>query len=273
MAGWVVLVVGSGAREHALARALAADDAVDAVVAAPGNPGIDTDRPVRTAGRRHRRRRRPRDRQPPGRRPRRHRPGGARSSPASPTSCARRASPSSARPQAAAQLEGSKAFAKEIMAAANVPTARAHVCTTPEEVDDALDDFGSPHVVKDDGLAAGQGRRRHERPRRGPDPRRRLPGQSGRPRRRRGVPRRPRSLRSSASPTAPPSSPLPPAQDFKRVGDGDEGPNTGGMGAYSPLDWAPADLADQRGRHGSRSRPSTRCAAGAPRSSAPSTSA
>src|SRR5690625_3960238 len=58
---------------------------------------------------------------------------------------------------AAARLEGSKAFAKEIMAAAGVPTGRAHVCTTLEEVARALDDFGAPHVVKDDGLAAGKG--------------------------------------------------------------------------------------------------------------------
>jgi phosphoribosylamine-glycine ligase len=57
----------------------------------------------------------------------------------------------------AARLEGSKAFAKEVMAAADVPTALAHVCTTVEEVANALDAFGVPYVVKDDGLAAGKG--------------------------------------------------------------------------------------------------------------------
>ncbi|MGC5284603.1 phosphoribosylamine--glycine ligase, partial [Actinomadura citrea] len=57
----------------------------------------------------------------------------------------------------AAQLEGSKAFAKDVMAAANVPTARSYVCTTPSEIDSALDAFGAPYVVKDDGLAAGKG--------------------------------------------------------------------------------------------------------------------
>src|SRR4051812_31317508 len=57
----------------------------------------------------------------------------------------------------AARLEGSKAFAKEVMAAAGVPTAMAHVCTTPEQVADALESFGPPYVVKDDGLAAGKG--------------------------------------------------------------------------------------------------------------------
>ncbi len=58
---------------------------------------------------------------------------------------------------AAAELEGSKAFAKEIMAAADVPTAMAHICETPEEAAAALDAFGPPYVVKDDGLAAGKG--------------------------------------------------------------------------------------------------------------------
>ena len=142
MAGWVVLVLGSGAREHALVRALAADDTVDAVVAAPGNPGIDTI---------------------------------ARCEPladvidsAAVLDIATRLGvdlvvigpeaplvagvadvlrengfhvfgPSAA----AAQLEGSKSFAKEVMAAANVPTARAHVCTTPAEVDDALKKLSS----------------------------------------------------------------------------------------------------------------------------------
>ena len=59
--------------------------------------------------------------------------------------------------RAAAELEGSKAFAKDVMAAAEVPTALARVCTTPEEAAAALDAFGPPYVVKDDGLAAGKG--------------------------------------------------------------------------------------------------------------------
>ncbi len=57
----------------------------------------------------------------------------------------------------AARLEGSKAFAKEVMAAAGVPTAAARLCSTPDEVAAALDAFGPPYVVKDDGLAAGKG--------------------------------------------------------------------------------------------------------------------
>ena len=74
-----------------------------------------------------------------------------------PTPCARPASPASARAPRPPQLEGSKAFAKDVMAAAGVPTAMARVCDTAEEVADALDAFGAPYVVKDDGLAAGKG--------------------------------------------------------------------------------------------------------------------
>lgn len=139
----------------------------------------------------------------------------------------------------AAQLEGSKAFAKDVMAAAEVPTARSYVCTTADEVDVALDAFGAPYVVKDDGLAAEQGRRRHRRPRSGPRPRRRL-----RARGHRGVPRRPRGLLFAVT-DGETVVPLQPAQDFKRALDGDEGPNTGGMGAYSPLPWADPKLVDE----------------------------
>ena len=136
----------------------------------------------------------------------------------------------------AARLEGSKAFAKEVMAAAGVPTARAHVCTTPEEAAAALDDLGAPYVVKDDGLAAGKGvvvtddraaalahagaceRVVIEEFLDGPEV----------------------SLFAITDGTT--VYPLLPAQDFKRIGDGDAGPNTGGMGAYTPLPWAPDDL-------------------------------
>jgi phosphoribosylamine--glycine ligase len=136
----------------------------------------------------------------------------------------------------AARLEGSKAFAKEIMASAGVPTALAHLCDRTDEVTAALDAFGPPYVVKADGLAAGKGVVVT-------------------------------SDRAAALAHAEASGlvlveefldgpevsvfaltdgtsvvPLLPAQDFKRVGDDDSGPNTGGMGAYSPLHWAPPSL-------------------------------
>jgi phosphoribosylamine--glycine ligase len=140
--------------------------------------------------------------------------------------------------RAAAELEGSKAFAKEIMAAAGVPTARARVCVNQAEAAAALDEFGAPYVVKNDGLAAGKGvvvtsdreqalahaaacgRVVIEEYLDGPEV----------------------SLFVVTDGTA--ALPLLPAQDFKRVGDGDTGPNTGGMGAYAPLPWAPAGLVD-----------------------------
>ncbi len=114
------------------------------------------------------------------------------------------------------------------MAAAGVPTARSYVCTTPAEVDEALDAFGAPYVVKDDGLAAGKGvvvtadleaARAHanacervviEEFLDGPE------------------------VSLFAITDGVTVVPLQPAQDFKRALDGDEGPNTGGMGAYSP---------------------------------------
>jgi phosphoribosylamine--glycine ligase len=139
----------------------------------------------------------------------------------------------------AARIEGSKAFAKQVMAAAGVPTAMAHVCDTPEEARFALDAFGPTYVVKDDGLAAGKGvvvtqdldvalahaaaceRVVIEQFLDGPEV----------------------SLFAVTDGTT--VVPLMPAQDFKRALDGDAGPNTGGMGAYAPLPWAPPDLVDQ----------------------------
>jgi phosphoribosylamine--glycine ligase len=140
---------------------------------------------------------------------------------------------------AAAQLEGSKTFAKDVMAAAGVPTARSFTCTTQAETEAALDAFGAPYVVKNDGLAAGKGvvvtddraaavahandcgRVVIEEYLKGPEV----------------------SLFVVTDGTA--AVPLVPAQDFKRVGDGDAGPNTGGMGAYAPLPWAPAGLVER----------------------------
>lgn len=145
--------------------------------------------------------------------------------------------------KAAAQIEASKAFAKQIMAAAGVPTAMAKVASTAAEAEEALDSFGAPYVVKDDGLAAGKGvvvtsdraaALEHaevcfgaggsvviEEYLDGPEV----------------------SLFVLSDGTS--VVPLAPAQDFKRIFDDDEGPNTGGMGAYSPLEWVPSGLVDE----------------------------
>ncbi|GAB7049452.1 phosphoribosylamine--glycine ligase [Catenuloplanes indicus] len=232
-----VLLIGSGGREHALAIGLAADPSVERLVAAPGNPGIAQLAELREV---------------------------TATDPAAVAALAvevgadlvvigpeaplvagvadavRAKGIATFGPSAAAaRLEGSKTFAKDVMSAAGVPTARAFTCTTPAEAAAALDEFGVPYVVKDDGLAAGKGvvvtddrdaalahaaecgRVVIEEYLAGPEV----------------------SLFVVTDGEA--ALPLMPAQDFKRVGDGDAGPNTGGMGAYTPLPWAPAGLVDQ----------------------------
>ncbi|MBO0837578.1 MAG: phosphoribosylamine--glycine ligase [Actinobacteria bacterium] len=232
-----VLLLGSGGREHALARALVKDSSVSDLHAAPGNPGIGqlaelhriapTDLAAVTglAGRLAS------DLVVIG-------PeaplvaGVADALGVSGTCCF---GPS----QAAAAIEGSKSFAKQVMTAAGVPTAAARTCQTEAEASAALDEFGSPYVVKADGLAAGKGvvvtpdraeALSHARAcgtvvieeyLEGPEV----------------------SVFALADGTH--AVPLLPAQDYKRAGDGDAGPNTGGMGAYAPLPWAPEDLADE----------------------------
>ena len=230
-----VLVLGSGAREHALCLALAADPQVSYLVCAPGNAGTaaiaeqrgvdatDPDAVAALAGDLHA------DLVVIG-------PeaplvaGVADAVQAAGVACF---GPSAA----AAQLEGSKAFAKDVMAAAGVPTARAHVCTTAAEVVAAMDEFGPPYVVKDDGLAAGKGvvvtddrdsalahaatcgRVVVEEYLDGPE------------------------VSLFCITDGETVLPLVPAQDFKRIGDDDTGPNTGGMGAYAPLPWLPQEFA------------------------------
>jgi phosphoribosylamine--glycine ligase len=232
-----VLLLGSGGREHALATALAADPAVTALHCAPGNPGI-------------------------GRLAQLHPvdladvesmaglaievaadlvvigpeaplvAGAADAIRAKGIACF---GPS----QAAARLEGSKDFAKSVMSAAGVPTARSFTCSTPDEVAAALDEFGAPYVVKDDGLAAGKGvvvtddraaalahaeacgRVVVEEFLAGPE------------------------VSLFVLTDGITARPLVPAQDFKRIGDGDTGPNTGGMGAYAPLPWTRPTLVDE----------------------------
>lgn len=236
-----VLVIGPGGREHALVRSLLNDPNVSEVHAAPGNAGIAAIVPVHQLN---------------------------ASDPAAVTALAvqlgsdlvvvgpeaplaagvadavREAGiPVFGPSREAARLEASKAFAKTVMAEAQVPTAMAKVAVNAQEAAEALDNFGAPHVVKDDGLAAGKGvvvtNDRAEALAHaeacfavggtvvieefldGPEV----------------------SLFVLADGRT--VVPLAPAQDFKRIYDGDEGPNTGGMGAYSPLEWVPDNLVQE----------------------------
>jgi phosphoribosylamine---glycine ligase len=147
--------------------------------------------------------------------------------------------------QAAAQLEGSKAFSKQVMAAAGVPTARSHTCASVEEVAAALADFGTPYVVKDDGLAAGKGVVvTTDRDAALAHAASCLDGGAGRVVVEEYLDGPEVSLFAVCGYDADGvgAFPLQPAQDFKRILDGDEGGNTGGMGSYTPLAWAPDDM-------------------------------
>ncbi len=143
--------------------------------------------------------------------------------------------------KAAAALEGSKQFAKEIMAAADVPTGMAQQCSSMAEVENAMDLLGAPYVVKADGLAAGKGvivtsdrEAALEHAERFIDGgvlvEEFLDGQEV-------------SLFFLSDGKS--VMPLSPAQDYKRALDGDQGPNTGGMGAYSPLPWLPEGFVEE----------------------------
>ncbi|MDQ0950907.1 phosphoribosylamine--glycine ligase [Streptomyces phaeochromogenes] len=232
-----VLVIGGGAREHALCRSLSLDPDVTALHCAPGNAGIAEVAELHQVDALD---------------------GKAVAAlatelgaelvvvgPEAPlvagvADAVREAGiPVFGPSKEAAELEGSKAFAKDVMAGAGVPTARSYVCTNPDEVDEALDAFGAPYVVKDDGLAAGKGvvvtadldkAREHanacervviEEFLDGPE------------------------VSLFAITDGVTVVPLQPAQDFKRALDDDEGPNTGGMGAYSPLPWADPKLVEE----------------------------
>jgi phosphoribosylamine--glycine ligase len=139
--------------------------------------------------------------------------------------------------KAAAALEGSKAFAKEVMAAADVPTGMARKCTSTYEVESALEAFGSPYVVKADGLAAGKGVIVTSDKQAALDHANTFLTQGMEILVEEFLDGEEVSLFFLADGTS--VLPLSPAQDFKRAYDNDEGPNTGGMGAYSPLPWLP----------------------------------
>ena len=235
MSDLTVLVVGSGGREHALALAIAADPSVVAVHVAPGNPGSWTFCTAHEV-----------DPSDPNAVVALARQIGANFvviGPEAPlvagvADAVRAAGIACFGPSAeAARLEGSKQFAKDVMAAAAVPTAASRFCRTRAEVEAALDEFGPPYVVKADGLAAGKGvvvtaerdtALLHAEACRECVIEEYLDGPEV-------------SLFVVTDGDA--AVPLLPAQDFKRVGDGDTGPNTGGMGAYAPVPWAPAGLA------------------------------
>ena len=232
-----MLVVGSGGREHSLARAIAADPQVAAVHVSPGNPGtagFASNHPVEIC-----------DPEAVAALAKRIGADLVVIGPEAPlvagvADAVRAAGIACFGPSAAAaQLEGSKAFAKQVMADAGVPTAGYRVCRSAAELAAALDEFGAPHVVKHDGLAAGKGvlvtNDRQAALDHGGDVdqvviEEYLDGPEA-------------SLFVITDGTA--ALPLQPAQDFKRVGDGDEGPNTGGMGAYSPLNWLPEGTVDE----------------------------
>lgn len=236
MGDLTVLVVGNGGREHALALALARDPGVGALHVAPGNPGtaaIATNHPV-DAG----------DGAAVAKLARSLGAGLVVVGPEAPlvagvADAVRAAGIPCFGPSAeAARIEGSKQFAKDIMGAAGVPTAEAVYCETLDEVGEALDRFGPPYVVKADGLAAGKGvivttervaAIAHAEASLPVVVEEYLDGPE---------------VSLFAITDGASALPLQPAQDFKRVGDGDEGPNTGGMGAYTPLPWAPAGLVE-----------------------------
>ncbi|MGM7667855.1 phosphoribosylamine--glycine ligase [Microbacterium sp. A93] len=227
-----ILVLGSGAREHAIILALRAEAAEHEILCSPGNAGMAQDATLVVVDQLD---------------------GGAVTTfanehavdlvvigPEAPLvagvadALRERGIPVFGPGKAAAQLEGSKAFAKRIMDAASVPTGRAVRATSIANVEAAFDDLGAPYVVKADGLAAGKG----------------------------VIVTSNRAEALAHAAHYLPAGPilieeflagpevslfflsdgdtvraLSPAQDFKRAYDGDEGPNTGGMGAYSPLPW------------------------------------
>jgi phosphoribosylamine---glycine ligase len=232
-----VLLLGSGGREHALARGLTADPDVTDLHVAPGNPGM--------AGIAHLHQVQVTDAGQVTGLARATRADLVVVGPEAPlvagVADALRASGISCfgPSRRAAAIEGSKSYAKHIMQAAGIPTAESYTCETGAQADAALEELGPPYVVKADGLAAGKGvlvttdlaaARAHaaasgtvviEEFLDGPE------------------------VSLFAVCDGATAVPLLPAQDFKRARDGDQGPNTGGMGAYTPLPWAPPGLVSE----------------------------
>ena len=233
-----VAVLGSGGREHALLAGLARSSSVSRLYAVPGNAGTrDLAEPVTSVA--------PADPQAVADWAERLGIELVVVGPEAPLvagvadELARRGLKVFGPTAAAAAIEGSKAFAKDVMAAAGVPTAAAEVFTDPATAVAALERFGPPWVVKAHGLAAGKGvtvttdRAEAEAAIRAALVEG-VHGEAG------------ARVLLEAFLDGPEASlfavtdghtvvPLSPARDFKRAGEGDTGPNTGGMGAYSPL--------------------------------------
>jgi phosphoribosylamine---glycine ligase len=235
-----VLLVGGGGREHALGWKLAASPRVDELMSLPGNPGLAELGPLiegvdpSNAGA----------------------VGAVATSlgvdmvvvgPEAPLAAgvtdalARHGIPTFGPTRAAARLESSKTYAKEVMERAGVPTAGSVTVTTDEEASAAIAGPRGPYVVKADGLAAGKGVLVTASPDEavawanrwlGVGPvviEEYLEGPEV-------------SVFAVCTPSG--AVPLEPARDYKRIGDGDTGPNTGGMGAFSPVEDLPEDLVD-----------------------------
>jgi phosphoribosylamine--glycine ligase len=235
MQGMKVLVIGGGGREHALVDALLKSERLSEIVCAPGNGGIaqqvrcvpvrqddldDLMRVVETEN-----------------------PDLTVVGPELPLSLGfvdemkRRGRKAFGPTRDAARLESSKAFSKAFMQRHNIPTAKYAICVSPDEVEEALELFSEPLVVKADGLAAGKGVVICETKAEAQEIARemfegQLAGSAGK-----------RLLLEEFLEGEEVSflllsdgmtvAPLPPAQDHKRIGEGDTGANTGGMGAYS----------------------------------------
>jgi len=222
-----VLVVGSGGREHALTWSLSRSADVDDLHAAPGNPGIAalaTCHPVRAD-----------DHAALGSLARELRVDLVVVGPEAPLVAGladelrQRGIAVFGPSAAAARIEASKAFAKDVMDAAGVPNARTLAVARP------------PCVVKADGLAAGKGvwvcRTQEEL-----DAALRSAEALGQPFHVEEL-LEGRELSVFAIAAGETAVVLPPSRDYKRIGDGDTGPNTGGVGSYSPLPDTPDEEA------------------------------